>query len=132
MIRYLLDTNHISYYFKASSPLMARVEHTSDADFGISTSTLAELWFMVHKSQRLAQNTSRLRELLNEYRHWPFDENAAEIFGQLKAQLRRTGRNVADIDLQIASVALTNNLVVLTADTAFANVPGLSHENWLV
>jgi tRNA(fMet)-specific endonuclease VapC len=131
MTCYLLDTNHISYYFKANSPLMARIAATQNAEFGISTSTLAELWYMVHKSQRLSQNLSRLVSLMAEYRHWQFDERAAETFGQWKAALKRAGKTVADVDLQIASVALVNDLTLLTADGAFGNIPALRHENWL-
>jgi tRNA(fMet)-specific endonuclease VapC len=132
MTRYLFDTNHVSQAFRDKSILMERVAAARGEEFGMSTATLAELWYMVHKSQRLSQNRERLLGLMNLYTHWAFDERAAEIFGRVKAELRRTGMNVADVDLQIASVALANDLVLLTADGAFGNVPGLRHENWLV
>jgi len=131
---YLLDTNHISFYFKADSPLEEKIKTAASsriAKFGFSTSTLAELWYMVYKSQRFQQNVQLLQELLDQYTHWKFDEHAAKKFGQLKTHLRRSGRNVADVDLQIAAVAITNDLVLLTADKAFANIPDLISENWL-
>ena len=131
MKRYLFDTNHISSLFKPNSPLTEKIRTATNTKFGISTSTLAELWYMVYKSQRFPQNVQQLQELLDAHAYYAFDQHAAEKFGQLKTRLRRSGRNVADVDLQIAAVALTNDLTLLTADQAFANVPDLISENWL-
>jgi len=39
---------------------------------------------------------------------------------------------LADLDLQIASIALTNNLPFITHNTChFASIPGLQLDDWL-
>ena len=54
-----------------------------------------------------------------------------ETFGHLKATLEKTGRIVADMDLIIASTALTHNLVLVTNNEKhFQHVPELQVENW--
>jgi len=45
--------------------------------------------------------------------------------------LRRIGRPIPAIDVQIAAVALVNDLVLLTADRHFEQVDILKHENWM-
>jgi tRNA(fMet)-specific endonuclease VapC len=57
---------------------------------------------------------------------WPYTMAAAEVFGQLCAHLRRTGRQMPRIDVQIAAIALTlGNCTVVTKDSDFRAIPGL-------
>ena len=57
-----------------------------------------------------------------------FDDAAAAQF----AHLRRLGVRIGSMDLKIASIALVQNVTLLTANTAdFNAVPGLRFENWL-
>ncbi|HZZ43129.1 MAG TPA: type II toxin-antitoxin system VapC family toxin [Tepidisphaeraceae bacterium] len=86
---------------------------------------------MVYKSTRISENTARLQDLLSKFDHLPFDHTAAESFGQIKTHLRRIDRPIPDIDLQIASISLANDITVLTADAHFKNIPNLKRENGL-
>ena len=57
----------------------------------------------------------------------PFDVHAAACFDELKRQKIRIGTQ----DLKIASIALTNNAILLTRNTRdFARVPALKFEDW--
>ncbi len=57
----------------------------------------------------------------------PFDLPAAAVFDQLRAQKIRIGT----MDLRIASIALSRNLVVVTRNVRdFGQVPGLQTEDW--
>jgi tRNA(fMet)-specific endonuclease VapC len=63
----------------------------------------------------------------------PFDRRAARVFGELKAELERVGRPIAEPDLRIAAVAVSLDLTLVTGNERhFARVPGLTLENWLV
>jgi tRNA(fMet)-specific endonuclease VapC len=56
---------------------------------------------------------------------------AAEEYGRLYAELRRRGRPMQQVDVQIAAIALTlGQCVVATTDSDLAAVPGLAVENW--
>ena len=41
------------------------------------------------------------------FRLWPFTPEAAKTYGRLYAELRRKGRIIQQVDLQIAAIALT-------------------------
>ena len=57
---------------------------------------------------------------------------AAEEFGRLRAILRRQGSVFSPLDLQIAAVALSRNLTLVTRNTRdFVATPGLRIEDWL-
>lgn len=62
----------------------------------------------------------------------PFDEASAEIYGTLRAKLESEGRRLAEPDLRIASIALSNDLTLVTGNVRhFSRVPNLRVENWL-
>ena len=72
-----------------------------------------------------------LVELFRRFAHFPilsFDEPAAQWYTQL-----RTGRGHLGMrDLKIASITLTQNATLLTANRRdFEQIPGLCIENWL-
>ena len=63
----------------------------------------------------------------------PLSDRTLKKFGQLKAQLRKVGTPVADFDLLIASVALTEDLILVTNNTRhYQRIEELKLENWSV
>jgi tRNA(fMet)-specific endonuclease VapC len=62
---------------------------------------------------------------------WPYDNRAAAEFGRIFAELRRIGRPMQQIDIQVAAIALSiGDCTVVSSDTDLAAVPGLPVENW--
>jgi tRNA(fMet)-specific endonuclease VapC len=131
MTSYLLDTNHVSALFKNDLKVIGRVSASQIDRFGVSVPTIAELWYMVFNSSRVAANASRLGEVLRDFERWDFTELAANEFGRLKAELRRQWRPIPDIDVQIAAIARLNGLTLLTDDAHFSSVSGLKLDNWV-
>jgi len=61
-----------------------------------------------------------------------FDEPAARRFAEVKATLQRRGEPLEDADMQIAAVALTHDLTLVTDNTRhFVRIASLRLENWL-
>jgi len=60
----------------------------------------------------------------------PWDHEAAEHNGVLRAELQRSGRVLGAVDMLIAAHALAANAVLVTQDRAFRHVPGLVIEDW--
>jgi tRNA(fMet)-specific endonuclease VapC len=72
-----------------------------------------------------------LKSALTSLKLWPLDVRAAFEYGRLYAALARLGRPIGVVDMMIAAVALTlGDCTVVTADSDFRAVPGLSVENW--
>ena len=131
---YCFDTDVLSAVIRRDPPLalirrLARVPATEQAT---TTITLGELLYGAAKrgSDRL---TRRVREVVTLATViLPFDADAAEVYGPLRAQLENEGRRLAEPDLRIASIALPRGLTVVTGNVRhFSRVPGLAVENWL-
>ena len=59
-------------------------------------------------------------------------QEAASIFGQAKADLRRKGMLIEDLDLLIAATAKAHHLTLVTNNKAHCSrIAGLRLENWL-
>ena len=134
MIRYLLDTNIVSYFVKGvSASLVQRMRVGLDAqDIAISAVTRAELRYGVEMMDKFDKRRKRIDLLLKEMSALPWNVDAADEYGRLKAHLRRNGIPVGEFDTQIAAHALAEKLILVTHNTRhFENVPGLKLEDWL-
>ncbi|HKW86270.1 MAG TPA: type II toxin-antitoxin system VapC family toxin, partial [Nitrospiraceae bacterium] len=77
------------------------------------------------------ENLRRLRHGLSRLLLWPYDEAAAIEYGRVFTELKRMGRPMQQVDIQIAAIAFVlGNCTVVSADSDFAAVPGLMVENW--
>jgi tRNA(fMet)-specific endonuclease VapC len=90
-----------------------------------------ELYYGAYKSQRREKNLELLSEFFNEFYSLPFDGNAGRIAGMIRASLEMKGRSIGTYDLQIAAIALANNLILVTHNTReFSRVEDLMIEDW--
>ena len=80
----------------------------------------------------MARGYTLLLETLNSFAKapvLPFDAKAIAIFDEMRNQKVR----VSTMDLRIAAIAISNNLVLLTRNTGdFSKVPSLITEDWTV
>jgi tRNA(fMet)-specific endonuclease VapC len=135
MRRYLLDTGIAGDYIFRRHGVYERAKNEVQRGnrIGICGPVLGELWYGVELSATRDENVKRLRRMLPDLIVWPFDVPAAEEFGRLAAELRRIGRPMGKIDIQVAAIALSmGNTTVVSADSDLAAVPGLTVENWSV
>lgn len=130
MTRYLLDTNHAGALLRGDPLLQRHISSLTDAELVVCYPSAGELWFMVYNSARPTENHAKLLALLTQFQIVPFAMAEAEEFGRLRAELRKLGRPIPQIDLQIAAVARVGGFVLATADNHFQHVPGLRIENW--
>lgn len=128
---FLLDTNAWIALLKGDSKVVAGVRRVGLDALYICSPVWFELWFGACKSQRIAENQARVRELVAQVPSLPFDDRAAEHCGEIRALLTREGRPIGPYDLQIAAIARAAGLCVVTRNVSeFSRVPGLSIENW--
>lgn len=140
-MRYLLDTDHISFLQRRSSSeftrLTARIGQCSTTDFALSIVSFHEQVIGAHDYINRARNNADmirgyvlLSETLQGFATAPvllFDAEAIAIFDQLREQRVR----ISTMDLRIASIALSRGLILLTRNVRdFSRVPDLETENW--
>jgi tRNA(fMet)-specific endonuclease VapC len=129
---YLLDTNTCVYAIKREPLVLRRLQERSPDEFGISTITLAELWFGAAKSSRPHRTRESVDAFLKPFEVLPFEAEAAENYAEVRLQLEKEGRPIGERDLLIAAIAKSRHLTVVTHNVReFSRVSGLKVEDWL-
>jgi tRNA(fMet)-specific endonuclease VapC len=136
MVRYLLDTNIILEILKkpASPDVLSRFHHYQN-EVALAATVWHELWFGCHRLP-LSRRRSELEHFLNNILALaipilPFDATAAYWLATERTYLVNRGLPPAMTDGQIAAVAATNALVLVTRNVAdFISFRGLAIENW--
>ena len=134
MTRYLLDTNIVSYYLRRSSPhLEAKLSIAlRGGDCAISAITRAELRYSQDTMTQEDKRRSLIDSFLLRQPNLAWTSGAADHFGTLKAQLKRQGRPIGELDTQIAAHALSEDLILVTHNTRhFDRIAGLKLEDWM-
>ena len=131
---YCFDTDVLSAILRREPPLelVRRLATVPAVEQFTTAITLGE--FLYGASKRASNGlTDRVRDLLESLvQILPFDEAAAETYGPLRARLEREGNPLAEPDLRIASIALANDLTLVSGNERhFSRVPDLRLENWL-
>lgn len=132
-MRYMLDTNICIELIKRRPPrLLRRFLELTVGDVGISAISLAELRYGVAKSQAVEINARALEEFLLPLEVADFGEQAAAIYGPVRAGLEKDGASIGPLDTQIGAHALSLGAVLVTNNTReFRRIEHLKIENWL-
>ena len=130
----LLDTNTCVGWLRFNQPIVvARIQKESPSDIVLCSVVVAELIYGAEHSApaHRAHNHARVQQLRSLFLSLPFDDTAAEHYGQVRAVLAASGLLIGPNDLMIAGIAVANRLVLVTHNTAeFGRVPGLLLEDW--
>jgi tRNA(fMet)-specific endonuclease VapC len=136
-VNYLLDTNVcIALINGTSTRVRARSARAVRHGAALETSSIVayELWYGVAKSDRVAQNASRLSAFLTgAVAVVDYSEQDAQVAGEIRAELERQGKRIGEYDTLIAGQAFARNMILVTANTSeFERVKGLVVEDWTV
>lgn len=131
MMLYLLDTNAVSMaVHRRSSALDRRMDQIGVDAIAISSITYGEIVYGLEwkaEARRLARS---MGDFLREIMVLPWTEATGDLYGKLRADMRRSGISLQPLDLLIAAHALESGATLVTSDTAFRHVPGLTVEDW--
>jgi tRNA(fMet)-specific endonuclease VapC len=137
----ILDTDHFSVLFQGGrldESLQQRMLASAGGDRAVSIVTVEEScrgWLAkirsstaFRKQVEAYEKLKRLLAILADWRVVGVTEAAVEHFERLK----KAGVRIGTQDLKIASIALANDALLLTANRRdFTKVPGLRFESWL-
>ena len=136
---YLLDTNVISEIRKPSPNQNVVLKFMKNKNFSdISAITWAEsltgLKRMPEGQKKEALSTFYNEIIYEQFEIIPFDQHATTIYSDLYPKLESIGKLPPEFDLQIASIAIANNMILVTRNTKdfaqIASVSNLMLENW--
>lgn len=131
-MKYMLDTNTcIRYLNRRSENVIRRMDAESPDDIVVCSVTRAELIFGAVKSGSPDKTRMEQREFLEPLMSLPFDDDAAEQYGSIRAKLESKGTPIGPNDLLIASIALAHNLILVTHNIReFSRIDELKIEDW--
>jgi tRNA(fMet)-specific endonuclease VapC len=133
-MKYSLDTNTCIRYINGRAPKVREKIPTVPArDIVVCSVVRGELAYGTAKSQTPQRSAEKQLEFLEPYASLPYDDLAAQMFGQIRAYLEKQGTPIGPYDLQIAAIALVHDLILVTHNIAeFSRVPDLRIEDWEV
>ena len=129
---HLLDTNIFSAFVKRPGGLAHHfMQHVGG--LAIPTIVLAELYTWAFRRPQPEQLLHVIEnDLVPDVRVLDFDRACARQFGEMRSTLLNTGIVVNPVDLMIAAVARTHDLVLVTHTVKhFEVIPSLQIEDWL-
>ena len=102
-------------------------------DIAICSVVKAELLFGALRSAQKESNYQLLQKFFSPLHSFEFDDNAAEHYAQIRADLTAQGNLIGANDLMIAAIARANKATLITHNTGeFSRVQGLLIQDWEV
>ncbi len=129
---FLLDTNVCINFLNGTSQ---SVEHhfrtSSPSEIAVCSIVKAELLFGARNSNRVDANLQALRLFFAPLQSLPFDDQCADEYGLIRADLTAQGNLIGPNDMLIAAIARAHDAVLVTHNTReFIRISGLILEDW--
>ena len=132
---YLFDTDIITSILKKSpsKKLLKKIKSIKKSQQFISTITIYEIVYGAYKSKKPDYHLKNLNEILvPSVNVISFNSKAAYICGRLRAELDNKGTPISLSDLEIASIAIANDFILITGNIKhFERIKSLNVENWI-
>lgn len=127
---FLLDTNIISAGFKEEIVIADLVPAGQRAT--VSAHVAGELLYGLQDLQgrRRAALLLFLEDVFSTFPVLDVTHTTAHHYGLIRHQLRIAGNPIPENDIWIAATAIEHDLTLVTRDTHFASVVGLSSVRW--
>lgn len=131
-MRYLLDTNAcIRFLNGRSESLRQHILVRNPREILLCSVVKAELFYGAMKSQNPQRTLARQQQFVNRFVSLPFDDKAAEVYSEIRADLEKMGQPIGPNDLLIAAIAMANDVTLVTHNTReFGRVKNLKLEDW--
>jgi tRNA(fMet)-specific endonuclease VapC len=129
---YLLDTDTCVFWLRGKPSVREHLQAVGPEAVAVSIVTLADLHYGAECSDRVAGNHCAIDDFIAPLSILDVDPETARSFGEIKAELRRSGSLIEDLDLLIAATVHTHDLILVTNNQDhFGRVPGLRLEDWI-
>ena len=132
-MKLMLDTNICIYIIKQQpGAVLKRFLEYQIGDIGISSITLSELRYGVAKSTHKEKNTKALDEFITPLEVVSFNDEAAHVYGDIRATLEKAGTPIGSMDMLIAAHAVSLGIPLVTNNAReFMRIPALNIIDWL-
>lgn len=137
-MRYLLDTDTVSYFLRDKFGVATRILAADPDDLAISRVSIAELWVQARTARFGRINPSSLGKFVRALRGLPVTEVIWDHFATTRAAMIRSGRDfgvTGNFDVLIGCTAALHGLIVVTNNERhfrpLGELLGTRIENWV-
>lgn len=124
----LLDTNAIIALQHDDETLKRLLSDATDVF--VPAVAIGELYFGAYKSSKVEQNRKAIAAFIVGRVVLNVDTDTADIYGQIKQDLRAKGRPIPENDIWIAALAMQYSLTLLSRDAHFSEISNLTSQTW--
>jgi len=119
---------------RGDETVIKKIRSRRPSELSICTITLAEIYYGIEKSPvKKEERRSKIEHIYSQLEIYPFDELAARKYSMIRTQLEKNGIVISERDLQIASIAMANKLIVVTHNVKeFKRITNLDIEDWAI
>ena len=122
--RYMLDTNVVSHIMQGrDAALLARLTQVPVGQVVISSVTLGELEYGLHRKGQPERLKNAMAQVLLRVDVLPWDDTVARCYGAFCTALEARGINLSDLDMMIAAHAVAVDATLVSRDKAFGQIP---------
>ena len=129
----MLDTDILSEFLRGNEKVIVNVDaHLKEhGHISLSIITYYEILNgLLYKDAK--KQLKRFQEFVKLNKVIPLTQRSAKEAAQIQAKLRKKGREIGHTDTLIAGIALSNNLQLISNNTAhFNRIKNLALENWM-
>lgn len=124
MIKYILDTSAVGYYFRGVNPVFDRIKELPTKEVAISAITIAEFYKGFYrndagtKKKPSNDEMEMMKNALHSFALLPLDAIVAHEFGRLKA-IYAPDTCGSDADLMLTAFAHIHQAKIITTDRGF-------------
>ena len=129
---YFLDTCICVHILNGNTKCMDKVEEKGIDSVFLPSVVVAELFYGAYKSAKREQNLRKIRGFVHLFKIEGFNNDAVEVYGEIRAILERKGNAIGANDFFISAIAKAHNAILVTNNTRkFSRIPGLTIEDWI-
>jgi tRNA(fMet)-specific endonuclease VapC len=129
----MLDSNAcVQCIRRRGNPLVrSRLATHLTAEIVLCSVVVGELRYGAERSANPAREHALIDAFVAPYDSIPHDDVTAGVYAAIRRTLEARGERIGPYDLQIAAIAIAQNLILVTHNTKeFSRVPGLILEDW--
>jgi len=124
----LLDTNIVIALFAGEAVVLARL--AAAPEVYVPAIAIGKLYYGALRSSHAEANIAHIEAFTASVAVIGSDAGTARHYGAIKDDLRAKGRPIPENDVWIAATARQHNLVVVSRDLHFREIPDLTVEAW--
>lgn len=139
MIKYLLDTDTMSYLIKKNHPshrgIIQRLMKEEESSVAISVMSISEISSGLEKltdENRKKALLNALEYIFSSIKILEFNDEAAWLYGKIRTELCNAGQDIGVMDTLIAAHALSQDLILVSNNLKhFQRISQLKVESWV-